>query len=144
MIHIEEHEASDPYLLSIGEQVERVIQQLKDRQISVEAALARLQESTQQIVAAQEERQQHSELDNRAFALFLALKGLGVQSPQATAVKVSEALATHPGWAYSQHQERAVRQGLVKILRPVVADGSSKSVAAAVNDLLRMAGMLGS
>lgn len=143
MVHVEENEESDPYLLSIGEQVERVVQQLRDRQISVEDALSQLQQNVQQIETAREERQQYADMENKTFALFLALKGLDVKAPQQTAQKASALLATHPGWAFNQHQERAVRRELVKVLRPVVAGGSAKAVVEVMNNVLRVARMLG-
>jgi len=116
-VYIEAHQQAQPYLISIGEEVEAVIQRLRDRQIGVQAALEQLTALTEQAVAAREE-QAESDLGSGEFALYWVLRGQGVVSPETTARAVHRILAEHPGWPYNPGLERRVRLELYKILRP--------------------------
>lgn len=97
-------------MISIGERVEVVIQRLRDRQISVEAALA------EEAVAA-EAQQAKSDLTRGEFALYWVLKGQGVVSPDTAAQAAHRILAEHPGWPYNAGLERKVRAEMYKLLR---------------------------
>ncbi|MBC7249687.1 MAG: HsdR family type I site-specific deoxyribonuclease [Anaerolineae bacterium] len=115
-IYIEQHRQEQPYLLSIAERVEEVIRRLRERQISVQAALEQLTVLTEQAVAGKEE-QAASELSSGEFALYWVLKGQGVNNPQATARTVHRLLAEHAGWPYNTGLERQVRLELYKVLK---------------------------
>ncbi|TEU15356.1 MAG: HsdR family type I site-specific deoxyribonuclease, partial [Anaerolineales bacterium] len=117
MVHIEQHQHEQPYLISIGERVEEVIQRLKDRQISVQAALEQLGDLAEEAVTA-EAQQAESDLSSGEFALYWVLKGQGVVSPDTTARAVHRVLAEHPGWPYNAGLERKVRAELYKLLLP--------------------------
>ena len=84
--HIQDHIDEQPYLISIGEEVERVIEQLRQRQISAETALAELKKRAEQVAQAQEEQSQSS-LDNLAFSLRMVLRANNLGTAQ-TAVKM--------------------------------------------------------
>ncbi len=117
MVHIEQHQHEQPYLISIGERVEEVIQRLQDRQISVQAALEQLGDLAEEAVAA-EAQQAESDLTSGEFALYWVLKGQGVVSPETTAQAAHRILAEHPGWPYNAGLERKVRAELYKLLLP--------------------------
>jgi len=116
-VYIEQHQREQPYLISIGEQVEEVIQRLKDRQISVQAALEQLGALAEEAVTAESE-QAGSDLTSGEFALYWVLKGQGVTSPEAAARTAHQVLAEHPGWPYNAGLERKVRAELYKLLMP--------------------------
>jgi type I restriction enzyme R subunit len=116
MVHIEQHQHEQPYLISIGEQVEAVIQRLQDRQISVQAALEQLGDLAEEAVAAKAQ-QAESDLTSGEFALYWVLKGQGVASPETAAQTVHRILAEHPGWPYNAGLERKVRLELYKVLK---------------------------
>ncbi len=116
MVHIEQHQHEQPYLISIGERVEAVIQRLQDRQISVQGALEQLGTLAEEAVTA-EAQQAESDLTSGEFALYWVLKGQGVASPDTTARAVHRILAEHPGWPYNAGLERKVRLELYKVLK---------------------------
>ena len=115
IVHIEQYQQEQPYLISIGERVEVVIQRLRDRQISVEAALEQLGDLAEEAVTA-EVQQAESDLSRGEFALYWVLKGQGVVSPDTAAQAAHRVLAEHPGWPYNAGLERKVRLELYKTL----------------------------
>ena len=117
IVHIEEHQQERPYLITIGERVEAVIQKLRERQISVQTALEQLNGLAEEEVTAQAQ-QAESDLASEEFALYWVLKGRGVASPQAAARDAHCILAEHPGWPYNADLERQVRMELYKVLTP--------------------------
>jgi len=116
IIHIEQYQQEQPYLISIGERVEVVIQRLRDRQISVEAALEQLGDLAEEAVTA-EAQQAESDLTRGEFALYWVLKGQGVIRPETAAQTAHRILAEHPGWPYNAGLERKVRAEMYKLLR---------------------------
>jgi len=104
------------YLIGIGEQVEGVIQRLRDRQISVQATLEQLSDLAEEAVTARAQ-QAESDLSSGEFALYWVLKGQGVASPEAAARAVHRILAEHPGWPYNADLERKVRLESYKVLK---------------------------
>ena len=115
-VYIEQHQQAQPYLIPIGEQVEKVIQRLRERQISVQAALEQLGDLAEQAVTAAAE-QAASDLTGGEFALYWVLKGQSVTSPETTARAANRILAEHPGWPYNTRLESKVRLELYKVLR---------------------------
>jgi type I restriction enzyme R subunit len=73
-VYIEQRQQEQPYLISIGERVERVIQRLRERQISVQVALEQLGALAEEAVTA-EAQQAESDLTREEFALYWVLKG---------------------------------------------------------------------
>jgi len=116
IVYIEQHQHEQPYLISIGEQVEGVIQRLRDRQISVQATLEQLSNLAEEAVTARAQ-QAESDLSSGEFALYWVLKGQGVASPEAAARAVHRILAEHPGWPYNADLERKVRLESYKVLK---------------------------
>jgi len=153
VIHIEEHQEEQPYLISIGEQVEAIIRRLHERQISVQAALQQLQAKSSQVMAVQEE-QATSDLTPGEFAVFCVLRGYKVLEPHKTAQAVQKILDARPNWPYNAKLESTVRLELYKLInlpasakRGAAADRGEEDVSVAqrvetVNDVLRMHRML--
>jgi type I restriction enzyme R subunit len=122
MVHVEGNQDRHPYLISIGERVEAVIQQLKERQISVQTALEEITGLAEQVASAQAEQEQ-SELPAGAFALFWVLRGEGVPRAEEVAVEVNQMLGAHQGWPYNDDLERRARTELYKRLMSALARG---------------------
>ncbi|RMF27716.1 MAG: DUF3387 domain-containing protein [Chloroflexi bacterium] len=116
-VYIEEHRQEQPYLISIGEQVEEIIRRLRERQISVQAALEQLTALSEQVVAAQEE-QAESDLSSAEFAIYWVLKAQSIPDPEAVARDLHETLIEHPGWPHNPRLEQEVRTALYKRLIP--------------------------
>jgi type I restriction enzyme R subunit len=142
-VYIEQHAQEQPYLMSIGERVEQVIQQLRDRQISVQSALYELSSMVESTVEAEQE-QAESGMDPGAYALYWVLRGQGVAAPEDVAGEVEEILSDHRGWAYNENQERAVRLQIYKLLHVRLPQGDNAAVLKeTVDAMLRMRRMVG-
>jgi len=150
IVHIEQHQQEQPYLISIGERVEAVIRQLRERQISVQAALEQLSALAEEAVTAQAQ-QAESDLTSGEFALYWVLKGQGVTNPKAAAQTAYRVLAEHPGWPYNRSLERKVRVELYKCLTQTLPKGAiadervpyeTSTLKATVENLLRMQRMV--
>jgi type I restriction enzyme R subunit len=142
--HIQEHLEEAPYLVSIGEEVERVIEQLKLKQISAQTALETLEAKARQIVQTDEERVT-SPLDNLAFALRITLRAspLLAQMEDAACDAVVQTMAAylqeHANWRLNPKIEQTVRMALYRHLlphlpKPVKPD----EVKVIVDNLLKM------
>lgn len=125
LVHIEQNQDRQPYLISIGERVDAIIQQLRERQISVQTALEEMTGLAEQVVAAQEE-QQESELTEGEFALFWVLRGQGVPSAEELAAEANGVLAAHAGWPYNDDLQRDARLQLYKVLKTKPLDKATK------------------
>jgi len=108
--------------------VEDVIQRLRERQISVRAALEQMTTLTEDAVTASEEQAQ-SDLHSGEFALYWVIKGQGVAAPKETARQVHAVLDAHPGWAYNPNIESTVRLQLYKVLSDKVQTQTRRGVA---------------
>lgn len=149
VIHVEQNKDQQPYLISLGERVETVIQQLHDRHIGVQTALDRLTNLAREGAEAQEEQQQ-SDLPGEAFAYKFVLQAQGVPEPEAAAREVHRILREHADWPYNSRLEQRARRSLYKYLwenqqRLIAerrAEYSAQSVASTlketVDNLLRM------
>jgi type I restriction enzyme R subunit len=142
--HVQEHLDEAPYLLSIGEEVEQIIEQLRQKQISARTALETLETKAQQIVTTDEERAA-SPLDNLAFALRTtvraarALATLEEADGDALAQDLAAYLKEHAGWRHNPKIEQAVRMYVYKKLLPYVPKPfKPDAVTSIVNDVLKM------
>jgi len=134
--HIQDRREDQPYLVSIGEEVEAIIQRLRERQISVELALHQVREKVEQAVAAEEE-QRSRDIPGKTFAFLCVLRGFGVADSEPRAREVERVLDEYPGWPYSQQIERAVRIELYRALMDQV-EGGALPLTQVVADLLKM------
>lgn len=116
IVHVEQNQQKQPYLISIGERVEAVIRRLRERQISVQVALQRLSDLAEEVITAQKQEAE-SDLTGGEFALYWVLKGQGVVNPVAAAQEAHRILAEHPGWPYNRGLESKVRLELYKCLQ---------------------------
>jgi type I restriction enzyme R subunit len=132
--HIEEVSEQHPYLVSIGNEVEAIIQRLRERQISVELALEQVQEKIGQAMAAEEEQLDRA-MPGKAFAFLWVLRGFGVPDPEQEARGIEETLDSYPGWPYSEKIERTLRIKLYTALKDQVA---AEQLKEAVDNLLKM------
>lgn len=141
MVHVEDHKDEEPYLLSIGEEVEAVVQALRDRMISAESALSQLLEKANQMQQASDEQQEVG-LDGGEFAFYWVLKGQGVEEPEKTAAAIHALLARYPGWDYDQRLQMVVKRELYKLIRVDGATNTQHKVQAmrtVADNVLRVA-----
>ena len=141
---IDENIEDAPYLASIGDAVEKVIERLRQKQISVQTALEELQAKAKE-AAAQREEQASSSLDDLAFALRVSLRGaqsLEYQNDQeldTLAQEIADYLLDQSDWPHSKALERRVRMELYKRLLPRMRKPVNPNrVKQVVDELLRM------
>jgi type I restriction enzyme R subunit len=132
--HIKRSIEKQPYLLSISEAIEKIINQLKERQKSVETTLQDLTKFAEQI-ATSEEEQQKSGLNKEEFSVFWILRSHKVSRPETIAPKIYNEMNKHKEWLYNAHTERKLRRKLYKILLKTTP---KNKLVQLVNNLLKM------
>jgi len=132
--HIKRSITKQPYLLSISEEIEKIITQLKERQISVENALQELTKLAEQI-AASEEEQARSGLSKEEFSIFWILRSHEVSKPETVAGKIYKEIEEHKEWPYNEKIERSLRRNLYKLLLKATP---KNQLVELVNNLLKM------
>lgn len=145
--HIQQAGEAQPYLLSIVEEVEEVIAQLHQRQISVETALAAIQEKAQKAVDVEEERSRSS-LDNLAFSLRMVLKASRLTFEDDDAVdefadEMSVYLKENEGWRFNERLKSQVRLELYRRLMPYFPTFDPEQANMIVDNLLKMQSLMG-
>ena len=112
-----------PYLASISEEVEKVVEQLRQKQISAKTALEELEAKVSEMMQRGEEREE-SDLDDLAFALSTSLRAAGPLSNldadevDQLADDVAGYLQEHVGWPHNERLKAQVRLELYKRLLP--------------------------
>lgn len=137
---IEELGDEQPYLLSLSDAVEEVIQRLLDRQISAETALAEQLKNADRLIEMQDARSQ-SDLDNVAFSLNMVLRGSQqfTSSTDTLAQELAALLTQRQGWVYNERLEGQVRTDLyARLLKELPKPVNPQNARNLVNDLLRM------
>lgn len=145
--HILENMENQPYLVSIGEEVERVIEQLRQRQISAETALAALQDRAREVAEVQEAQSQ-SNLDNLAFSLQMVLRASSFdtadeQTIAELATNLSVYLRENEGWRFNQQLKSKVRLEIYRRLMPLIQPFDAARANKVVDDLMKMHGITG-
>ena len=140
--HIQDNLDSQPFLVSIGEEVEKIIDQLHQRQITAESALAALQDRAQEIANAQDE-QANSSLDNLAFSLRMVLRASDLQTGEPTlfdslSADLSRYLRENEGWKFNQQLTAKVRLEIYRRLMPLVQPFDAVRANKIVDDLMKM------
>lgn len=112
---VEEEAMVSPFLISIGERAEAIVEAFQNRQVTTREALRQLQLLIQEYGEATKVQQQ-TDLSPQAFAVFWALQKEGVNAAESVARRVGEALERYPLWHKSRDQERALRVTLYRFL----------------------------
>lgn len=134
VLHIEKHQHTQPYLVSIAERVEAIIQALHQRQKSVEAALEEMTRLAEAI-ASSEQEQKTLGLGREDFTVFWVLRNHGIAEAQLKCQAVRKILDQYKEWPYNEQVERALRLALYKQLGSSVSN--INALHAAVNSLLK-------
>lgn len=137
--HIEEGQQENPFLLSISDEVIRIIEDLQGRQISTETALEQLELKAFEVDKLQEEREA-SKLDNLAFSLRMVVRAHDLtDDADGLATQLAGYLHDKGGWRLNRDFKRAVRIQLYKMVLPCLPDSEKSSKAkAVVDELFRM------
>jgi type I restriction enzyme R subunit len=126
-------EDAPPYLVSIGERVESVLEAFGDRQMSTAAALEEVAQLAREALDAEDERKRLG-LDEPTFAILQELKCAGVEGEDAKtlAVTVNSVFVTYPDHRDNPAQRRSLKAELYKRLLPTVGKTRMVEVAEAL------------
>jgi type I restriction enzyme R subunit len=111
-----------PYLFSIGERAQIIIEKFKERQLTTQEALKQLEELIAELSQAENE-QQKSGLDGSAFAVLWLVEKEGILRDKAelAAKEMTAAFTKYPFWQKSEDQARHIRTSLYQALEPTDA-----------------------
>jgi len=98
-----------PYLLSIGERADAIIQLYKDRQKTTQDTLTELKKIVEEITAALEEQKRRN-MPADEFSIFWILNKSGLGDAEKNAHDMRSILRAFPHWRTSEQQVREVRQ----------------------------------
>jgi len=134
---VTEEAAAKPFLLSIGERAEAIVQAFQERQQSVQEALEALKALIAEINAAEREFAEQG-LEAETFTVYWMLHqhhAVPKETARAVAAALVQTFQTYPHWATSQRQQRELRRALYKVL---LRQGISEGVSALVNEILNV------
>ena len=114
-----DNEDSLPYLISIGERAEVVVELYDDRQISTQEALTRLEKIIEEINQAKKE-QAEKNFDAQKFTVYWILKKEEIENADELAVQIDGAFSQNPHWRENAKEARELTARLYKILLKVV------------------------
>ena len=148
MIEKQAHQA--PYLLSIGERAEAIVQAYQLRQQATQEALAALEELIKEINQAERERAEKN-LKPAAFAVYWLLNREGMAHSEQIARELETTFDQYPHWRISDHQERDVRTALYRVLLLDIAKAKKEGrtiketneLTALVEQIMKVAGSAG-
>ncbi|HFC08358.1 MAG TPA: type I restriction endonuclease subunit R [Chloroflexi bacterium] len=132
---VAEEATAKPFLLSIGERAEAIVQAFQERQQSVQEALDALKALIAEINAAEREFAEQG-LEAETFTVYWLLHqhhAVSKETARAVATDLVQTFQAYPHWATSQRQQRELRRALYKVL---LRQGINKQVSALVNEIL--------
>jgi type I restriction enzyme R subunit len=110
-----DNEDSLPYLISIGERAEVVVELYDDRQVSTQEALTRLEKIIEEINQAKKE-QAEKNFDAQKFTVYWILKKEEIENAGELAVQIDGAFSQNPHWRENAKEARELTASLYKIL----------------------------
>ena len=148
MIDKQGHQA--PYLHTIGERAEAIVQAFQMRQKATQDALAALEELIREINQAEQERVEKN-LKPASFAVYWLLNQEGVHSAEEIAHEMEKTFSEYPHFRVSAAQERDVRVALYRVLLKDLVKAEKESggtketneLTLLVEQIMRVAGRAG-
>jgi type I restriction enzyme R subunit len=147
---IAKNAAQAPYLLSIGQRAEAIIQAYQLQQQATQEALAALEELIREINLAEHERTEMN-LKPESFAIYWLLNRDAVPNAEWIARQMEDCFKRYPHWRIGAAQEREVRRALTGVLlrewRKSKSEGTKDidtlGIAEMVDRILKIAGRAG-
>jgi type I restriction enzyme R subunit len=133
-VTVQETGAAKPFLLSIGERAEKLVEAYEDRQVTTRQALLEFQKLAREATEADAERQRLG-LDENTFAIHKTVGETDNGFDAKQAKGINGLFEQFPDYRWNKHQESKLRTELYKTLRPLV--GTEKMIEVA-NRLLRL------
>jgi type I restriction enzyme, R subunit len=125
---------SKPFLLSIGERAEKLVEAYEDRQVTTQQALLDFERLAREVTEADVERQKLG-LDPNTFAIYKTVSVVLPGSDGTNAKALNALFEAQPDYRWNKQQESKLRTELYKALRPLVGTTQMIDVA---NQLLRL------
>ena len=119
---VQQQSQQAPYLVSIGERADHIIQAFQDRQLTTQQALQQLEQLVVEYKDAEKARQ-GTDLSHAGFAAYWLLSRDSVGEAETVAREVMEAFKRYPHWRGSGEHERQVRIAITKALVAAKVDG---------------------
>jgi type I restriction enzyme, R subunit len=113
--HVQRDQDESPYLLSIGEKADAVIQLYKDRQKTTQDTLEELKKIITEIQQAKTEQEKRN-ISIEEFSIFWLLQKNDVEDPESKARSMNDLLKKYPHWRQSEQHAREVKGEMYKIL----------------------------
>jgi len=114
-----DNEDSLPFLISIGERAEVVVELYDNRQISTQEALTRLEKIIEEINQAKKE-QAEKNFDAQRFTVYWILKKEEIENADELTVQIDGAFSQNPHWCENAKEARELTANLYKILLKAV------------------------
>ncbi|AHB13468.1 type I restriction endonuclease subunit R [Dehalococcoides mccartyi] len=114
---VEDEAGKTPYLFTIGERAEAIIEAFKQRQVSTQEALKQLEELIKEINEAEKEQAERG-ISGEAFATLWILKqgATSIDLAENVAKQMVGILKEYPHWHTSDEQSRQIRRRLYSLL----------------------------
>lgn len=112
---VSKEEKNLPYLISIAERAENIINSYKERQISSQEALKEIEKLIEEINNSKRE-QTEKEMSNETFSIYWILKKENIDNSQKLAEEIGEQLSNYPYWKTNEAQGRELKQKIIKLI----------------------------
>ncbi len=113
--HVKSNGAERPYLISIGEKAERIVERYKERQIETLETLEELKKLIEEINSARKEADQ-SNMPVETFSIYWMFKKEGLSNAEDSAREMEDIMDNCPHWRENEAHERQVKINLIRIL----------------------------
>ena len=104
-----------PYLFSIGDRAEKIVEAYIKNQDTTQKALEELRELIKEINQAQKEQAEKG-MPVEVFTVYWILKNKKLSSPEESANNMVETFENYPHWKTSEKHEMEIRQKLYQVL----------------------------
>ena len=122
-----------PYLLSIGEKANNIVESYKAKQKSTKETLKELQDLIEEVNQARKE-QAEKDMPVEIFTIFWELKTRNIKDPEKKANNMQTAIKKYPYWQNSKPHEREVKKELYKLMLKD-KDKKISEVSKIINDI---------
>jgi type I restriction enzyme R subunit len=130
-----EEESDDPFLVTMAERAQQVLDSYEDRQDSTQKALDKLLELLQENEKRKQEQAEKG-FDGMTYFVFCKLVDHGLENPEPVSIKIRQAFIENPNWLKSEDAYRELRQSIIFTLFNVLED--MDQIAAMADELLRL------
>ena len=127
----------EPYLISIAERAENIMTALEDRQISTDAAMARIESLMEEKLKAEKARKE-SGLDPDTFEIFWFLQQQEIPDATLLAKEISAVYGRFPNFASNADEQRQLK---AEIYKSLLREVSGRRMVEIGEELLRLKGI---